>query len=110
MRSIKILKGLKGNKKAVVFLTKNAEFDCKEYGILPDVAMDLVTDASEFLLKKNEGECFAVVCTLPQMVICGEVVYTDEMEMEIVINKVYYDQDIVFLQKKYKNDVFKINS
>lgn len=106
MKAEKTLKG-KVKKKAIVYLTREAQFCCEEYEIIPDLVLDLITEAPDFILSKKEGDRFAIVSETPQMVVCGEIVYVDDEEIEIIISKVYQEKDIYFLSSKFQ-DVHKV--
>lgn len=87
-----------GKKKAEIVLTNEARWSANDEGIILDVALDILPDASEYILEKVEGDRFTVVSEDLNIVVTGIVLYHDNQEVELLITNLY--GDIYFVKSK----------
>lgn len=99
------LHGENGIKKSCkVVFTRHAMLDCSEWDIVPMVAASLFAEAADYILRKNENDKFAIVSEELLTVVCGEVIYKDEEEVEVLVTSVYGDVHIL-----KRRDFFKVD-
>jgi len=88
-------KFLKGKFKAELILTREAIWGCTDHDILPDVAADIIPNAADYVLAKNEGDRFTIASPNLKTVVTGIVLYKDTDELELLVTNIYGDAYII---------------
>jgi len=96
-------KNLKGRTCKIIFC-REALWGCADWDIIPAVAADIIPEAADYVLSKEEEERFTIVSESLRTVVTGVVTYKDEQELELRVTNVYGDVYIIKAHDHFKID------
>lgn len=94
-----------GGKECKVIFTREALWGCSDWDIIPEVAADLIPEAADYVLKKEEGERFTIVSELLRTVVTGIVTLRESDYIELLVTNIYGDIYIVHAHNNEHYDV-----